>query len=127
MACRFAVNCNDWAFFVENVSSLGRRRFCHLTHRGFLLPSCVELGMNPRLRNAIKGAIFGAKVGVLIALLVMAVMQIVIAFNPLIRGKFLEQSGGPLQFIGGIIAGLAMVAFYGAATGAIVRFIFPPR
>ncbi len=43
MSCRFAVNCNDWAFFAESVISLGRRRFWYLTQRGFLLRGCVEL------------------------------------------------------------------------------------
>jgi len=83
--------------------------------------------MKPRILNALDGAKFGAKVGLAIALLVEAVCLIVIAFDPFIRAKVLERSGGALQIVGGTIAGFALIAFYGAATGAIVRFILPPR
>jgi len=96
--------------------------------RGCALQALIgyNAAMNARARNAISGAKFGAKVGLVIALLLLAVCLIVVAFDPFIRGKVLEQSGGPVWTVFGTIAGLAMFAFYGAATGAIVRLIFPP-
>ena len=82
--------------------------------------------MRQRLHNAIKGAIFGAKVGAVIAIAVLVITLVTSAFIPILRDHMLKQLENPFMAIGGVIAGIAMFAFYGAVTGAIVRIIFPP-
>jgi len=79
----------------------------------------------PRLKNfvlgTVRGAKFGALAGLVIALVMLVVSVGIVVFNPQARHRALaEIADSPLSTIGETIAGVALIMFYGALTGAVI-------